>query len=121
MSTLMGPFAPACIDPTDPLSHASNRPVFYSLATSSRTGRNSAGCQPKTQQGKPMAVTIDAEASETVCGGAGDEEVASIDEAFIGLGLCRCNGRDGRLVGRGGCPEGWRESAGPAPAPARVG
>lgn len=24
MSTLMGPFAPACIDPTDPLSHASN-------------------------------------------------------------------------------------------------
>ena len=62
-----------------------------------------------------MAVTIDAEASETVCGGAGDEEVASIDEAFIGLGLCRCNGRDGRLVGRGGCPEGWRERrAGPS-------
>ena len=62
-----------------------------------------------------MVVTIDAEAGGKVCGGAGGEEVASIDEAFISLGLCRRNGRYGRLVGRGGCPEGWRERrAGPS-------
>ena len=61
MSTLTGPFAPACIDPTDPLSHASNRPVFYSLGLVSR-GAQQCLLPAQMQQGKPMLVTIDAEA-----------------------------------------------------------
>ena len=62
-----------------------------------------------------MVVTIDAEAGGAVCGGAGGEEVASIDEAFHRPRPLQSNGRNGRLVGRGGCPEGWRERrAGPS-------
>ena len=62
-----------------------------------------------------MTVTIDAEAGGKVCGGAGGEEVASVDEASMASSFADCNGRNGRLVGRGGCPEGWRERrAGPS-------
>ena len=68
-----------------------------------------------------MAVTIDAEAGGIFLSIWWREQVASIDEAYIGLGLCSCNGRNGRLWWVVVTAQKAGESAGPAPAPTRVG
>ena len=49
-----------------------------------------------------MVTGIDLGAKETVLGGAGDEDGASIDDGSYGLRCRARNGRSRRLLGRGG-------------------
>ena len=48
-----------------------------------------------------MVAGIDLGAKETVLGGAGDEDGASIDHGLYGLRCRAHNGRNRRLLGRG--------------------
>ena len=50
-----------------------------------------------------MVAGTDLNAKETVLGGAGDEDGASIDDGSYGLRLRARNGRHRRLLGCGSC------------------
>ena len=96
------PSLPVCFASPNPLSHAFLRPLGCAVGSSDLKS-NSASDQPKMAENMPMVTGIDVYAKETVLGGAGDEDGASLDRR---LHSRRCRGRNGRsrrLSGRGGC------------------
>ena len=102
MSMHATPSLPACFASPNPLSHAFNSPLSCAVG-SSNPKSNNASDQPKMAETSPMVADIDLHAKETVFGGAGDEDGASLDRR---LHSRRCRGRNGRsrrLSGRGGC------------------
>ena len=85
----------------DPLSHASDRPFGCSLGSSGPTA-DDASDQPKMAETPPMVVGIEAHAKNTVVGGGGGEDGASIDGGLDGCGYRGPGGRNRRISGRGG-------------------
>ena len=101
MSMHATPSLPACFASPNPLSHAFLRPLGCAVGSSDPKS-NSASDQPKMAENMPMVAGIDVYAKETVLGGAGDEDGASVDHGSYGLHCRARNGRHRRLSGRGG-------------------
>ena len=99
MSMHTMPSLPACFASPNPLSHAFLRPLGCAVGSSDPKS-NSAFDQPKMAENMPMVAGIDVYAKETVIGGAGDEDSASLHRRLHSRRCRSCNGRNRRLSGR---------------------
>ena len=99
MSMHATPSLPACLVSPNPLSHAFLRPLSCAVGSSDPKSNN-ASDQPKMAETSPVVTNIDVRAKETVFGGAGDEDGASLDRRLHSRRCRGFNGRSRRLSGR---------------------